>query len=109
MTVFQLSQISVGVRDEFPESEFENALAFYADYYGKHLLDNTVAYPGVKEALEALGKRKLAVLSNKDTGFSHDVLDGLGLGSYFFAVCGAGKHTVCRFFRPFGAASILAF
>jgi phosphoglycolate phosphatase len=74
---------------EAPESELEKGLAFFLDYYGKHLLDNTVAYPGVREALEALGQRQLAVLTNKDTGFSHEVLDGLGLGSYFFAVCGA--------------------
>ena len=37
--------------DKAPDADVEKGLAFYLDYYGRHLLDNTVAYPGVREAL----------------------------------------------------------
>jgi phosphoglycolate phosphatase len=79
---------------EAPDSQLEKGLAFFLDYYSKHLLDNTVAYPGVREALEGLGDRKLAVLTNKNTDFSHEVLDGLELSSYFFEVCGGDSFTL---------------
>jgi len=66
----------------------EKGLAFFLDYYGRHLLDNTVAYPGVREALEELGNRKLAILTNKPTRFSRAIISGLGLAPYFFEIYG---------------------
>jgi len=74
--------------DQAPESEVQKGLAFFLDHYSKHLLDKTVAYPGVREALEGLGNRQLAVLTNKSTDFSRAVLAGLGLSRYFFEIHG---------------------
>ena len=74
--------------DKASDGDVEKGLAFFLDYYGRHLLDNTVAYPGVREALEELGNRKLAILTNKPTRFSRAVISGLGLAPYFFEIYG---------------------
>jgi phosphoglycolate phosphatase len=74
--------------DEASGGEVEKGLAFFQDYYAHHLLDNTVAYPGVREALEDLGNRKLAILTNKPARFSLGIIEGLGLASYFFEIYG---------------------
>jgi phosphoglycolate phosphatase len=70
------------------DGDLEKGLAFYLDYYGRHLLDNTVAYPGVREALEELGNRRLAILTNKPTRFSRTIISGLGLAPYFLEIYG---------------------
>jgi len=70
------------------EDEVAKGLAFFLQHYSRHLLDNTVAYPGVREALVGLGDRKLAVLTNKPTGFSREIIAGLGLATYFFEIFG---------------------
>ncbi|MGB9487480.1 MAG: HAD hydrolase-like protein, partial [Terriglobia bacterium] len=74
--------------DKAPDGDVEKGLAFFLDYYGRHLLDNTVAYPGVREALEELGNRKLAILTNKPTRFSRAIISGLGLAPHFFEIYG---------------------
>jgi phosphoglycolate phosphatase len=71
-----------------PDGEVEKGLAFFLDYYAHHLLDNTITYPGVREALEDLGNRKLAILTNKPACFSRAIIAGLGLASYFFEIYG---------------------
>jgi phosphoglycolate phosphatase len=76
------------LEEKAPEGEVEKGLAFFLDYYARHLLDNTIAYPGVREALEDLGNRKLAILTNKPTRFSRKIIEGLGLASYFFEIYG---------------------
>jgi phosphoglycolate phosphatase len=56
--------------------------------YEKHLLDRTVLYPGVREALEYFrGKRRL-VVSNKIYRLTLAVLRGLGVADEFDAVIG---------------------
>jgi phosphoglycolate phosphatase len=74
--------------DKAPDGEVEKGLAFFLDYYGHHMLDNTLAYPGVHEALEGLGNRKLAILTNKPARYSREIIAGLGLASYFFEIYG---------------------
>jgi len=71
-----------------PDGEVEKGITFFLDYYAHHLLDNTIAYPGVREALEGLGNRKLAILTNKPTRFSREIITGLGLAPYFFEIYG---------------------
>ena len=68
--------------------ELQKGLEFFLDFYSHHLLDNTVAYPGVREALEVLGNRKMAILTNKGTDLSRQIMAGLGLADYFFEICG---------------------
>lgn len=55
------------------------------------MLDHTVTYPGVREALEEVADRKLAVLTNKPVKFSQAILEGLGLSRYFTHVYGGNS------------------
>lgn len=70
------------------EEQLTRAGGIFLDYYRRHLLDNTVPYPGVREALETLRDRTIAVLTNKDVDLSREILFGLGLSSYFSAIYG---------------------
>ena len=90
-------------------AEIEKGLAFFLAYYRAHMLDNTVAYPGVREGLELLKDRELAVLTNKPVRFSEAILAGLGLANYFRYIYGGnsfatkkpepeGVHTLLRDF-----------
>jgi len=74
--------------------ECQGALEFFLAYYREHMLDNTVAYPGVAEGLAALDGLPMAVLTNKPVRFSQQLLDGLGLAKYFRYVYGGNSfHT----------------
>ena len=92
--------------------EIEKGHKFFLAYYRAHMLDNTVAYPGVREALEMLKERDLAVLTNKPVRFSQAILDGLGLARYFQYVYGGNSFAtkkpdpegVRMLLRDFGAA-----
>ncbi len=55
------------------------------------MLDNTIPYPGVRESLEDLKSRKLAVLTNKPVVFSRDLLAGLGIAGYFSFIYGGNS------------------
>jgi phosphoglycolate phosphatase len=75
------------------EEEFQPALAFFMEYYAAHDLEQTTLYPGVREMLDrcqAAGKR-MAVLTNKPIEMSLHILEGLGVGGYFFRVLGGNS------------------
>jgi phosphoglycolate phosphatase len=86
-----------GVRD----AEVEQGLDYFLKHYRAHMLDNTVAYPGVHEALSQLEgdpkkptvhpARAMAVFTNKPVVFSRAILDGLGLSRYFRFVYGGNS------------------
>jgi phosphoglycolate phosphatase len=73
------------------EEEVQRALSFFLDYYREHMLDHTVTYPGVREALEALRSRILAVLTNKPVNFARGILEGLGMLERFSFVYGGNS------------------
>ena len=77
-------------REATPQ-EAESGLAYFLAYYREHMLDNTVTYPGVREGLELLVDRPLAVLTNKPVRFSNWILEGLGLSRYFRYVYGGNS------------------
>jgi phosphoglycolate phosphatase len=94
------------------EEECRSGLAYFLAYYREHMLDNTVAYPGVREGLAALEGMPMAILTNKPVRFSQQILHGLGLNRYFRYIYGgnsfqtkkpdpAGMETLLR---DFGAA-----
>ena len=56
------------------DAECEKGHAYFLAYYREHMLDNTVTYPGVREALEQLKEQKMAVLTNKPVRFSEEIL-----------------------------------
>jgi phosphoglycolate phosphatase len=61
----------------------------FLEYYAQHLLDNTRAYPHVKETLSQLGQYKKAVLSNKREKYSRQILEELRLSTYFDTILGS--------------------
>ena len=73
------------------ESNVEKATAIFLEYYRDHMLDNTVPYPGVREALEELNGRKMAVLTNKPVRFSRAILEGLSMAGYFSHIYGGNS------------------
>jgi phosphoglycolate phosphatase len=76
-----------------PETQVEEALEFFLEYYRDHKLDNTVLYPGVREAIDRLrdaGKR-MAVLTNKPVNVSRAIVEGLGVAPHFFRVYGGNS------------------
>ena len=73
------------------DENVEKGLAFFLDYYRKHMLDNTAPYPGVSEALEKLTGHKMAVLTNKPVNFSREMISRLGFEKYFSYVYGGNS------------------
>ena len=72
------------------DSLVADALQFFLGYYREHMLDNTVAYPGVREGIEQLAAdgRTLTVLTNKPERFSRLILEGLNLAARFRLIYG---------------------
>lgn len=66
----------------------DRALKTLKTYYGEHLLDHTKLYPGVLEMLEHFKSKKQVVVTNKPEKFSVQVLEGLGVRSFFEMVIG---------------------
>jgi len=58
----------------------------YREHYKKHMLDHTRLYPDVREFLEYFKDRKQAVITNKPNPFSSQILEALGVASYFIAI-----------------------
>lgn len=88
------------------EEESQRGLEYFLRYYREHMLDNTIAYPGVCEGLEMLKGRSMAVLTNKPVKFSQAILEGLGLAQYFRVVYG-GNSFATKKPDPEGARIIL--
>jgi phosphoglycolate phosphatase len=61
----------------------------FLDYYSAHLIDFTVPYPGVRETLERLGEYRKAVISNKRSDLSMQILEKLELSDYFDFIWGS--------------------
>ncbi len=83
--------ISRALGEGAPPDLIERATEIFLAHYRDHMLDNTVPYPGVREALDELGGRKMAVLTNKPVRFSRDLLAGLGLAQHFFRIYGGNS------------------
>lgn len=84
------------IRRAFPDAkddELPRLLRYFLDYYREHMLDSTVLYPGVKEALDRLHAADvaMAVLTNKPVRFSISLIAGLGLESHFFRIYGGNS------------------
>ncbi len=91
-----------GVTDE----QIQHAQEFFLAYYREHMLDNTVLYPGVREALDELRGRDMAVLTNKPVRFSEDILKGLDAARYFRFIYG-GNSFSCKKPDPVGVQTLL--
>jgi phosphoglycolate phosphatase len=71
--------------------ELKQALDIFLGHYKLHLLDNTVLYPGVLDALNSLASLNLTVLTNKPVDPSNIILQGLGIKEKFTAVYGGNS------------------
>ncbi len=76
---------------EARDERVEKGMTIFLDYYREHMLDHTTLYPGVRGALEQLGDRTLAVLTNKPVRFSREMLERLGLAPLFTAIYGGNS------------------
>jgi phosphoglycolate phosphatase len=79
------------VTGEITTEEVDRGLAYFLSYYRAHMLDNTITYPGVREALVMLEKHAMAVLTNKPVNFSRAILEGLRLSRYFQYIYGGNS------------------
>jgi phosphoglycolate phosphatase len=97
------------IGEQATEAEVQEALEFFLEYYREHDLDNTVLYPGVREALDrfrAAGKR-MAVLTNKPVRMSNSIVTGLGVAEHFFRVYG-GNSFEFKKPNPIGIEKLMA-
>ncbi len=79
--------------EQATEAELQEALEFFLEYYGQHMLDHTALYPGVRDSIDRLraaGKR-MAVLTNKPVRMSRTIVEGLGVAGHFFQVYGGNS------------------
>lgn len=76
-------------KDDPKTDPFEQVSRRFLSYYSAHLLDNTTAYPNVKETLLKLSSYKKVVLTNKREGFSKEILKGIGLLDLFDIILGS--------------------
>jgi phosphoglycolate phosphatase len=88
------------------EQARREALAIFLVHYRERKLDRTRSYPAVAEGLAKLAGNPMAVLSNKPTELSVDILRGLGLAGFFQALYG-GDSFEKKKPDPAGALAIL--
>lgn len=93
---------------EAGDAELARATKFFLDYYGAHVLDCTTLFAGVRESVERLHRagKRMAVLTNKPEAMSRAIVDGLGVGGYFFRVYG-GDSLPSRKPDPAGVAALM--
>jgi phosphoglycolate phosphatase len=89
-------------------ADVDEGVRRFLDFYGEHLLDATVLYPGVAAALATLDGAGIAltVCSNKPEGYSRRILEGLGVLTTFRALIG-GDTLPTRKPDPTGMADLM--
>lgn len=98
--------------DEVHDEELATAYTFFLDHYREHKLDFTFAYDGVLESLAALHRmpdgspRPMAVLTNKPVRPARAICEGLGMGDFFFRICGGDSFPLKKP-DPMGLRSLM--
>lgn len=98
--------------DEIHDEELATAYTFFLDHYRAHKLDFTRVYDGVLESLAALqllgdgSRRPMAVLTNKPVRPARAICEGLGMGEYFFRICGGDSFPLKKP-DPMGLRSLM--
>lgn len=90
------------------EERVAKGLAFFLEFYRKHALEHTRLYPGAREAVEQLHAdgHSLAVLTNKPSRISCDILDAVGIARCFMRVYG-GDNLPAKKPDPVGILRLL--
>jgi phosphoglycolate phosphatase len=75
------------------EAQVQEGLEFFLEYYRDHMLDYTVLYAGVREALDRLRDAgpQMAILTNKPVRISRAIVEGLGVGGHFRQIYGGNS------------------
>ena len=73
------------------EARVAQGARLFEAYYGDHLTDHSVLYPGVRQVLEHFKTRTQAVLTNKPHPYAQDLLRAVGIAGYFLAVLAGGE------------------
>ena len=96
------------IAPEAGEAVFDDALAFFLQFYRAHALQNTKLYPGVRETVDALAGagHTLAVLTNKPARISAGIIASLGLAPAFARVYG-GDSFATRKPDPIGILTLM--
>jgi 2-phosphoglycolate phosphatase len=73
---------------EEPPDRFQEVLQVFLARYEKHLMDETVLYPGVREALAYFCDKRRVVVSNKMQRLTVKIIRSLGIEDQFDAILG---------------------
>jgi len=89
--------LTVAGHDTRPE-RIESLFSDFLDHYGTRLTEESRPYPGMIEALNALGQAgyRLAICTNKMEHHSLDLIERLGLTAHFKAICGRNTFAFCK-------------
>ncbi len=88
------------------DADRQKGLQIFLTHYETHSLEQTRVYPGVVEGLRALQGQPMAVLTNKPTSMSVEILRAFGLMKFFQAVYG-GDSFASKKPDPMGAQAAL--
>jgi phosphoglycolate phosphatase len=93
---------------EASEATVQEGLQFFLKFYRAHALEHTQLYDGIRDVVEELAaaKHAQAVLTNKPTRISFDILGALGLQKHFVRVYG-GDGFVSKKPDPTGIRTLL--
>ena len=114
--VRELMRRALAIHGDPSEVELDAAMVDFSKYYGEHLLDHSVLYPGVRSTLEALQiqGRELVCITNKAAAFTVPLLQRLDLYDFFGLVLSGDSlprkkpdplpltHTAEHFHQPVG-------
>lgn len=80
--------------DSGENHKLPEAIEIFRRHYHRHLLDNTILYPGVKKTLEYLREKSkcMVVITNKDSPFTRKILRGLKIRNYFHRIIGGEEQ-----------------
>ena len=78
------------------EAEVARALPVFLTYYGAHIADTSLAYPGAEAALNALAAAgcRLAICTNKPVALAQALVAALGWSGRFAAILGGDSLAV---------------
>lgn len=68
--------------------KIESTVELFRHFYGLHMLDRTLPYPGVVATLSHFGHLPMGVVTNKPEEFTRAILDGMGLSKFFRVIFG---------------------
>jgi len=71
------------------QNDFDEAIKIFSEYYGKHMFDTTILYPGVKEVLNHFQEKKKIILTNKLHHYTLNIARHLEIDTLFDDIIGA--------------------